>query len=199
MSTIEEDIERFKGDISDLKRKQSDLESKVNAMSIDISLNFDNGKDLQFLIYRHEQYSRKTSIRHRGVLEEMGEDIEKLTFDTLTKELDLDVDRSEIEIVHQIGCRDNSKARSIVVNFLSHKSKELVMRCKKKATNIKLIEDLAHGIKRIFNEVSSNKRFLNVDSVWTIDGKSKFRYLNNPGTFEIRSYADYHDLVNSRQ
>ena len=198
-STIEEEIERFKSDISDLKRKQSDLESKVNAMSDDINVNFDNGKDLQFLIDRHEQYSRKNSIRIRGVLEETGEDIEKLTLDTLKKELDLDVDRSEIEIVHRVGRRDNSKPRSILVKFLSHKSKDLVMRCKKKATNIKINEDLAPGIKRIFNEVSSNRRFLNVDSVWTIDGKIKFRYINNPRTFEIRSYADYHDLVNSRQ
>ena len=105
---------------------------------------------------------------------------------------------SEIDIVHRVGRRD-SNPRSILVKFLSHKTKERVMRCKKKAAHIKIHEDLAPGIKRIFNEVSSNRRFLNVDSVWTIDGNITFRYINNPLTFEIRSYADYHDLVKSRQ
>ena len=57
----------------------------------------------------------------------------------------------------------------------SHNSKEKVMRCKKNATHIRISEDLAPGIKTIFDEVSSNRRFLNIDSVWTIDGKIKFR------------------------
>ena len=57
LTTIEEEIDKFKVDIADLKSKQSDLKSKVNAMSDDISLNYDHGKDLQFLIDRQEQYS----------------------------------------------------------------------------------------------------------------------------------------------
>ena len=73
------------------------------------------------------------------------------------------------------------------------------MRCKKNSTHIRSNEDLAPGIKTVFDEVSSNRRFLNIDSVWTIDGKIKFRYLNNPRIFEIRSYADYQHVVNSRQ
>ena len=199
LSIIEEEIEKFKVDIADLKTKQSHLESKVNTMSEDIGFNHDHGRDLQFLLDRHEQYSRKNSVRIRGVREEMGEDIEQVTLDTLAKELDLDMDRSEIDIIHRVGRRVDSKPRSILVKFLSHKSKEKVMRCKKNATHIRINEDLAPGIKTIFDEVSSNRRFLNIDSVWTIDGKIKFRYLNNPRIFEIPSYADYHHVVNSRQ
>ena len=142
LTTIEDQIEKFKVDISVLKTKQSELDSKVNAMSKEISLNCDHGKDLQFVIDRHEQYSRKNSIRLRGVVEEMGEDIEKVTLETLKKELDLDLVRSEIDIVHRVGRRD-SNPRSILVKFLSHKTKERVMRCKKKATHIKIHEDLA--------------------------------------------------------
>ena len=69
----------------------------------------------------------------------------------------------------------------------------------KNATHIAITEDLAHGIKRIFNEVSSNRRLLNVESVWTIDGRIKYRYSNSTRSFEIRSYADYHQLLNSRK
>ena len=64
---------------------------------------------------------------------------------------------------------------------------------------MKITEDLAPGIKMIFNEVSRNRRWLNVDSVWTIDGKIKYRFTNNPRTFEIRSYSDYRSLFNARQ
>ena len=55
LTTSEEHIEKFKVDISVLKPKQSDLDSKVNAMSKEISLKCDHGKDLQFVIDRHEQ------------------------------------------------------------------------------------------------------------------------------------------------
>ena len=41
-------------------------------MSDDISLNYDHGKDLQFLIDRQEQYSRKNSIRIPGGVTSIG-------------------------------------------------------------------------------------------------------------------------------
>ena len=127
----------------------------------------------------------------------MGEDIEKLTLETLKKELDLDMEHSEIDIVHRVGPRDDNKPRSILVKLLCHKLKENVMR-QKNATHITITEDLAPGIKQIFNEVSSNRRLLNVESVWTIDGRIPYRYSNNTRSFEIRSYADYHQLITSR-
>ena len=45
-------------------------------MSEYIGFNYDHGRDLQFLMDRHEQYSRKDSVRIRGVREEMGADID---------------------------------------------------------------------------------------------------------------------------
>ena len=85
--------------------------------------------------------------------------------ETLKRELDLDMERSEIDIVHSVGHRVDSKPRSILEKFLSHKSTEKVKKCRTDATH-KNPEDLAPGTKTIFNEVSSNG-FLNVDSVWT--------------------------------
>ena len=61
----------------------------------------------------------------------MGEDIEKVTLETLKKELNLDMERSEIDIVHRVGPRDDNKPRSSLIKFLCHKSKEKVMRHKK--------------------------------------------------------------------
>ena len=36
-------------------------------------------------------------------MEQSGEDIEKVTIDTLQKELDLDFENSDIDIVHRVG------------------------------------------------------------------------------------------------
>ena len=199
LSIIEKEIETFKEDIDNLKVKQSALEDKVISMSENIGTISDHGRDLQFLMDRQEQYSRKNSVRIKGVLERSGEDIEMVTIDTLKKELGLDFEKSDIDIVHRVGRGHTDIPRSILVKFLSHKSKEKVMRAKKKAKNVKIQEDLAPGIKRIFDEVSSKRRFLNIESVWSIDGRIKFRYVNDSRTLEIRSYADCYDLVHVRQ
>ena len=199
LSSIEKEIETFKMDLETLKEKQAVLEERLDTMNETVGMNFDHGKDLQFLLDRHEQYSRKSSVRIRGVLEQKGEDIEAVTIDSLKKEIGFDINEKEIDIVHRVGRRQENKPRPILVKFLSHKTKEKVMKAKKMATNIKIHEDLAPGIKRILDEVSTNRRFLNIDSVWTIDGRIKFRYINNPRTFEIRSYADYYNLFNKKQ
>ena len=107
--------------------------------------------------------------------------------------------QNEIDIVHRVGHRQDNRPRPVLVKFLSHKTKEKVMRAKKNALTVKMKEDLAPGITQIYDQVSSNRRFLNIDSVWTIDGRIKFRYANNPRTFEIRSYEDYHNIFNANQ
>ena len=68
------------------------------------------------------------------------------------------------------------------------------MRAKKNGLTFKINEDLALEIKQIYYQVSSNRRFFNIDSVWTIDGRIKVRYANNPNTLYSRSYADYHNI-----
>ena len=50
------------------------------------------------------------------------------------------------------------------------------MRARIIAKNEKVSEDLAQGIKRIFDEATSNRIFLNIDSVWAIDGRIKQLY-----------------------
>ena len=144
--------------------KQSALEDKVNLMSEKIGAISDHGRDLQFLMDRQEQYSRKNSVRITGDSERSREDIEMVTIDTLKKERGLDFEKSDIDIVHRVGRGHADIPRSILVKFISHKSKGKVMRAKKKAKNVKIQEDLAPGIKHIFDEVSLKRRFVNIES-----------------------------------
>ena len=54
LSTIEKEIENFKADIESIKEKQLALEAKVNDMSENIDMKSDNGRDVKFLMDRHE-------------------------------------------------------------------------------------------------------------------------------------------------
>ncbi len=62
----------------------------------------------------------------------------------------------------------------MLVKLISHKTKELILRSKKIATNVKVKEDLAPRIKKPFYDINM-QRLLNLESVWTIDGQIKFK------------------------
>ena len=141
-------------------------------MSESVANNYDHSKDLHFLIDRQEQYSRKNSIRIKGIAEEARENIDSKTLLALKNEIDVEVNPDEIEIVHHVSCAYDGNPRSILEQFLSHKTKEKVMKRKKQAQQVKIAEGLASGIKMILNEVSKYRRLLNLDSVWMIDGKN---------------------------
>ena len=100
--------------------------------------------------------------------------------------------------MHRVG-RFDKKPRAILVKFMSHKSKEKIMRVKKNCKNIKIHEDLAPGIKKIFDQLSFGRRLYDIESVWTIDGRIKYRLFGNSRVFEIRSYADLDTLINKNQ
>ena len=50
------------------------------------------------------------------------------------------------------------------MKLMSHKTKEKIMRRRKEAKNIRIVEDLAPGIKRLFNYVNSLRAPLNL--IW---------------------------------
>ena len=131
LSSLESQMEKFKEEIDDLRTQTTNLKSTINSLSESVGNNYDHGKDLQFLVDRQEQYSRKNSIRITGVTEETGESIENKTISILKNEIDVDISSEEIEIVHRVGRVHNGNPRSILVKFLSHKTKESVMRRKK--------------------------------------------------------------------
>ena len=198
LTNLEKEMETMKKDLESSKEVIALTKEKVSEVGEQVHHNFCHGQDLQFLIDKHEQYSRKNSIRIRDVKEERDEDIEAVTINVLKSELNLDIEPREIDIVHRVG-RFDKKPRAILVKFMSHKSKEKIMRVKKNCKNIKIHEDLAPGIKKIFDQLSFGRRLYDIESVWTIDGRIKYRLFGNSRVFEIRSYADLDTLINKNQ
>ena len=147
-------------------KEQQDISSEiVEKMKKDIQDNQFRDKEAQFLIDRQEQYSRKNSVRVFDVKEESGENIEELLITLLKEEINLDIAPLEIKIIHHVGRTVPNKSRPVIIKFLSHKTKEMVMRRKKEAKTIKIREDLASGIKTLFDDLNKNLCYLNLDSV----------------------------------
>lgn len=192
MELIENDVALIKDDIELAKNKQT--ETEVNVAELEHKVHWASTKirELEFEQQRQEQYSRKSSFRILGVEETRDEDAEQLTVDVIKNEISVDLRKEDLDIVHRVGRqRSDKKPRPILVKCLSHKTKSLVMRQKKSATNIKIVEDLAYGIRQVFNDIIQNKDRLNVESVWTIDGKIKYKFCGEERTNMVNSHSDY--------
>ena len=152
---------------------------------------YDSIQRLQFEQMRQEQYSQKTSFRIFGVQEEESEEIENKTISVIKEEIGVEVEKKEIEIVHRVGRhRDDDKPRAILVKCLSHKTKARVLRDKKKAKNITIYEDLAGGVKNLLDELISRKHELGLESVWTIDGKVRYKRVGSERINTINCHDD---------
>ncbi len=134
-------------------------------------------------------------MRVLNVDEAENESTQDVIIQKLKDEINVEIKPEEIDIVHRLGRQQAGKHRAILIKFLSHKSKEKVMRKKKEAQDIKIFEDLAPGIKRMFDSLNVNRIPLNIDSLWTIDGRIKFKHFNSNRIFEIRSFSDYNGLM----
>ncbi len=195
LDTFEKELHAVKESVTILNEKQMEIENEVASTKEELNNNFCSIKDLEFAAARQEQYSRKSSLRIFNIKEENGECAEDVCVENLKKYLNIDIVRNEIDIVHRVGRSQGGKPRPILVKFLSHKTKELVMRKRKETKEIRIVEDLAPGIKQMFDFLNSSRSNLNLEFVWTIDGRIKYKFFGDTRPYEIRSYADYHYLV----
>ena len=62
-----------------------------------------------------------------------------------------------------------------------------------------IYEDLAAGIKGMFDNIKTRRKALNFEYVQTVDRRIKFKYFNDSRPYEIRSFADFDNLINNTQ
>jgi hypothetical protein len=117
------------GEISDLRKRVSDLEVKQD---------------------ESEQYSRRNSLRISGVQESNSEDIVEKTLDLFNSTMDLDVSPEQIDRLHRVGKRSDEKARSILVKFATYRTRNKVMRNRTLLKNVPQPQATDQGQTRIF-------------------------------------------------
>ena len=199
LDKFEEELVQVKRDVDEITDKQAEMGKSVAVAREEAFSNECRIKDMEFVLDRQEQYSRKSSVRVLNIEEETAENVEEKFISVVKEQIGVDIAKNEIDIIHRVGRAQNGKQntpRHILVKFMSHKTKETIMRRKREAKDIRIFEDLAYGIKKMFDFLKSQRSRLNLENVWTIDGKIKYKFIDNPRPFEIRNYLDYHKLIN---
>ena len=140
-------IEDLKAELKSIGMKQQNMEKDLDSARTDICNNSSEIRDMEFTMHKHEQYSRKSSVRIICVQETREENVEDLSISCVKEQLGVEIERSEIDIVHRVGRVQEGKTRPILVKFISHKTKEQIIKKKKEAKDVRFVEDLAYGIK----------------------------------------------------
>ena len=61
-----------------------------------------------------EQYTRRENLRLNNIKEHEGEDCKKVIYDTIGRDLGLDISQLRFHAVHRIGKRDGVRCRPII-------------------------------------------------------------------------------------
>ena len=162
-----EDINK-KFDNYEKEKEIKDLKEKVLILS-------NEKKDLEQIIDRQEQYSRRNCILIHGVKEEQNEDTDNVVVKLIKDSLEEDVDLTELDRSHRIGKKkSNGKARSIIVKFARYNVRRKVFYNKKKlkGKNISITESLT---KFLMEKLQEARELYDRKNVWTYDGRIMFK------------------------
>ena len=194
---VEKEIRKVQNSVRELESRQVTFEKDLDCLNSHANEINSCVKDAALELDRPEQYSRKSSVRIHNVIEFDGENVREVVISHLKTELNVEITASEIDIVHPVGRHFGKYPCAILVKFLSHKWKEHIMKKKKEAKCIKIAEDPARGIKRMLNEINANCGPLNIERVWIIGGRIKYKHFKDSFIHEVRSYNNFFPLTNS--
>lgn len=118
-----------------------------------------------------EQYSRRANVRLFGIPEESGENL--FTIMTTLFQMRMGINgfkMEDIDRVHRIGTSKQDKPRPVLLKFVSHRSKVLVLKNRKslKGSGINIKEDLTKVRYALYQ--MAVKKF-GATHTWTMDGK----------------------------
>ncbi len=196
LDAMENEVVNLKDEISVVAKGKEENAGLIRETRDEVSRFSDELEALRFEQVRQEQYSRKASFRVFGVEEEEDENIEEKCIQVINDEIGVEIEKSDIDIVHRAGRRrSDGKPRAILVKCVSHKTKLKVMREKKKAKHVTIKEDLAYGMQDYMYQVIEKKSELGIESVWTIDGKIRCKFEGGERFFTVNSFDDFYSLM----
>ena len=150
---------------------------------------------------KQQQYSRRASLRIvNDWSEERGEDTDEKVVEMARTQLNLNIDKSDIDRSHRVGKpHPRGKPRPIIVKFVSYRTKKAVYKAKS-ALNIRdpdckakfIHEDLTKTCLGMYREALSLRSDNLVQDCWTTDGnifvrdmKTKLHIFDDPDIFLI--------------
>lgn len=190
---------RFLNVENELKNLKQDVDESINHVEYTLRQGIDSTWEYAV---RNEQYSRKNNLRVLGLEEEEEENLEDKFIDAIANNLDVTVDKQEIEIIHRIGHRLNGNAnqtssnrepRPVIVKFVSNKTKTRILtkRRQLKGKPLVILEDMASDLAKRLKEL---KRKESIESAWFSNGNIKYKLKDDLRVMEIQSWQDVSSL-----
>ena len=185
--------------------KESVVDKVVNKVSEDVGRKFQNQlnniyeeqEDLRGKDDDLEQYTRRNTIRINGVPFSKDEDTDQVVIDTINKELNIKIEKQDLDRTHRVGKEQYGKPRQIIVKFVSHNNKVKILKQRKllKGKPITIHEDLTKGrlnAIKLLNDDQGCKFYFK--KLWTIDGTIYVR-LNDDKVKVLRSLCGLNKFI----
>ena len=163
---------------NEFKNLKHDVNENINHVEYTLRQGINN--TWEYAVW-NEQYSHKSSLMVLGLKEEEEENLEDKFIDAIANNLDMTVDKQEIEIIYQIGHRlnwnsnqtsSNRKPRPVIVKFVSNKTKTRILTKQHqiKGKPLLILEDMASDLAKYLKELKSKE---SIESAWFSNGKIK--------------------------
>ena len=121
-----------------------------------------------------EQYSRRNTVRIRGIPEALNENTDALVKELAARKLEVPVVDHDIVRSHRVGRKEDDRRtpRDLIVRFTTHNTKVAVMRAARKlrGSSTFINEDMTRTRSTIAWEARNLKRDNKLTDTWTRDG-----------------------------
>ena len=163
--------------ISPLMEKITTLEATVQSQADQLNLfkrksiiNSNKLEQLEVANNNLEQYTRRNNLRISGIPETQNEDTDVLVTSLAKEKLGVNISPGDIDRSHRIGKRLPEGTRSIIVKFISYKSRNEVIRNRRKLKGSKTVirEDLTKINQLLLKSANDNPV---IKSAWSLDGR----------------------------
>ena len=154
----------------DLTKEVHDLREDVQKLKEENNMLIKKTSDCFDLSIRNEQYSRKSNLKIYGVKEIKGETCEEVVLSIFHEKLGITLKREEIDVAHRVASHDSTKARPILIRFMSFTSRSKVLRArsKLKGSGVVIHEDIIRQYVLLMNRLKKHER---VKDVWFWNNK----------------------------
>ena len=96
--------------------------------------------DLDSVIGRHKQYSRRNCLLLHGIEEESNENTDQCVIDVLNESMDETISIQDIDQTHRLpGKKPNGKSRPVIVKFVRYNTRNLIFENKKNLKDQELV------------------------------------------------------------
>jgi len=166
-------FESVKNENALLKTQQLQITAQISDLKIENNRLQQQVEHSNAVFNKHEQYSRRNSVRIFGIREEQNESNERCqskVTNMLKQELGIIITPHDIDTIHRTGRFRNDQPRAIILKFVRRNLKENVLREKRnlKGTGVVVVEDLTRQNLKLLKDVRDHP---SVQSAWTSNGK----------------------------